>query len=153
MEVPPGAEEELSHNNVTVDEEASTGSNEPTGEPTREPTRDDGTLRPVARVYTDSPTAIPQAYVATDDDPLQPQPLDLSEDINDGGTPWEWKDSKLEDMEHDRTVLVALLSVFGVGIFLSIFVAHQMTQNPRGCCARYVESRRHGKYRLINMFA
>jgi len=148
VEVPTGAEEELTHDNVPVDGQDSTVTNEPTGEPTREPTRDEGALSPVASRYTDSPTETPQAYVATDDDPLQP--LHLSEDTVNGKTSWEWKDSKLEDMEHDRTVLVALLSVFGVGIFLSICVAHQMTQNPRGCCARYVyshESRRHGIHR------
>jgi hypothetical protein len=81
------------------------------------------------------PSPQPQSpYVANDDDPLQP--LDTEPDIN-GGT-WAWKDSELEDMEHDRTVMVALLSVFGAGIFLSICVAHQMIENPNGCCARYV---------------
>jgi hypothetical protein len=139
VEVPSGTEEPT-HDDVPVDEEVPTS----TLEPTDEPTRDDVTLKPIVSRYTESPTDTPQAYVTTDDDPLQR--LDPSTDINDGSS-WEWKDSQLEDMEHDRTVLVALLSVLGVGIFLSVFVAHQMIQNPRGCCARCVychQSRRFG---------
>jgi hypothetical protein len=76
------------------------------------------------------------SYVPNDDDPLQPvDPTEFTDDVA-----WKWKDSELEDIEHDRTVLIALLSVLGVGILLSICVAQQTMENPNGCCARYVNS-------------
>ena len=94
---------------------------------------------PVAAPTFDAPVARPSLrpvtpYVATDDDPLK----DV-DDFNDGGTMgWGWNDSTIDEMEHDRTVIIALSVVFGVMFFFAIFVAYSMLENPDGCCARLV---------------
>lgn len=81
---------------------------------------------------TPSPTPRPEStYVATDDDPLQPLNPEVGED-----TAWQWTDSTVEEVEHDRTVLMALTITFTVGICLAIMTAQQMLENPHGCCAR-----------------
>lgn len=91
---------------------------------------------PVAAPTFDAPVARPSLrpvtpYVATDDDPLK----DV-DDFNDGGTMgWGWNDSTIDEMEHDRTVIIALSVVFGVMFFFAIFVAYSMLENPDGCCA------------------
>ena len=41
-------------------------------------------------------------------------------------------------MIHDQNVLIAVGVLCGVGILLMIITAHQMVENPDGCCARYV---------------
>lgn len=68
-------------------------------------------------------------YVATDDDPLQPVSTGMEEDAA-----WKWNDSTADDVEHDRTVLIALTVTFAVGVCLAILTAQQMLENPNGCC-------------------
>lgn len=81
-----------------------------------------------------SPTEKPATpYIAEDDDPLQPV-ADF-----EGGMDWEWKDSSVEELEHDRTALIAVGAVFGICFCFSIITAQQMLDNPDGCCARYVD--------------
>jgi hypothetical protein len=77
----------------------------------------------------DKPTSKP--YVSTDDDPLK-------DDAEAGGSDsaWEWNTSTVDEMEHDETVIIALSTVFGVMFLFSILVAHQLLNNPHGCCAR-----------------
>jgi len=41
----------------------------------------------------------------------------------------------LEKMAHDKNVIIVLSIVFGLMLLFSIFVAHQMLNNPDGCCA------------------
>mmetsp|Transcript_1430 Transcript_1430/g.1597 ORF Transcript_1430/g.1597 Transcript_1430/m.1597 type:complete len:619 (-) Transcript_1430:1415-3271(-) len=76
------------------------------------------------------PTA---TYVSTDDDPIKNDVLD--EDVMDSSQEWGWNDSTVEEMEHDRTVIIALSIIFGVMFFFSIFIAYQLLENPDGCCA------------------
>jgi hypothetical protein len=106
--------------------------------PSPTPARDDArpTTNEPYEVPTYTPPVDPPAmpYVAEDDDPLQPV-TDFSGD-DDGD--WQWKDSSVEDLEHDRTALIALSVVFGVGLLLAIITANQMLDNPDGLCARYV---------------
>jgi len=64
-------------------------------------------------------------YVSTDDDPLK------EADANG----WVWNDSTIEEMEHDKTVIIALSVVFGLMFFFSIFAAYQLLENPDGLCA------------------
>ena len=93
--------------------------------------------RPTTPEYYETPAPSPRpeaAYVPNDDDPLQP----VNPDINGDEASWGWQDSSVEEVEHDRTVLIALSVTFAFGILLSIITAHQTLQNPGGCCARYV---------------
>lgn len=84
---------------------------------------------PYPEVYK-PPTLRPaSAYVSTDDDPLKEDDYD-----RDSGD-WTWNDSTIEEMEHDKTVIIGLSVVFGLMFFFSIFVAFQMLENPDGCCA------------------
>jgi len=69
-------------------------------------------------------------YVPSDDDPLKNTDGYLSE-IED----WFSNESTIEEMEHDKSVIIALSVVFGVMFFFSVFVAYQMLENPDGCCA------------------
>ena len=104
---------------------------EPTRVPAAHPTR---VKVPTPERATPAPTPRPEFnYVANDDDPLQPlSPVDE-------GT-WEWKDSNIQQLEHDRTALIAVTVTFCVGLFLAIATAQQLLENPHGCCARYVAS-------------
>lgn len=123
----------------TVDEETATPA--PMATPVAAPTAapySSPVFVPNTSIYTPEPTPRPQAtYVTNDDDDGDPvKPFDPTEGgINDGDK-WVWNNSEIEELEHDQTVLIALLSVLGVGILLSICVAQQMLENPNGCCAR-----------------
>lgn len=64
-------------------------------------------------------------YVSTDYDPLK------EADDNE----WTWNDSTIEEMEHDKTVIIALSVVFGLMFFFSIFAAYQLLENPDGWCS------------------
>lgn len=87
---------------------------------------------------TSAPVARPESeYIPNDDDPLQP----LNPGIPDES--WAWNDSTVDDVEHDRTVLLALSVTFAVGVCLAILTAQQMLENPHGCCARYVRDNCH----------
>jgi len=78
-----------------------------------------------------SPTLRPAVpYVSTDDDPLEKGDDHVS-NIED----WFSNESTIEEMEHDKSVIIALSIVFGVMFFFSIFAAYQMLENPDGCCA------------------
>jgi hypothetical protein len=83
----------------------------------------------------ESPAEKPQTeYVAADDDPLEP----ITEGDGVDGGDWEWDDETIDELEHNRTALIAL-SVVGVfGILLAIVTAQQMSEKPDGWCARYV---------------
>jgi hypothetical protein len=118
-------------------------------EPTPTYTPPTGSYTPPTPTYsyaTPAPSPKPQAdYVATDDDPLQDEvnPDLITDDA------WKWNDSTLEDVEHDRTVVIALSVTFIVGICLAILTAQQMIENPQGCCARYVVYVRRMNHRRI----
>lgn len=99
---------------------------------------------PNSAAYTYAPYAAPtyptppapvsepptEEYVPPDDDPIK------NEDIVEEE---KWEDSMtLEQMENDRNVLIALSTVAAFGFLLMILTAHQMMENPDGCCARYV---------------
>jgi hypothetical protein len=74
-----------------------------------------------------------EEYVPPDDDPIKNEGTE--EEVE------EWADNiTLEQMEKDRNVLIALSTVAGVGFLLMIMTAHQMLENPDGCCARYVSA-------------
>ena len=80
------------------------------------------------------PTLRPSVpYVSTDDDPLKDTD-GFGSKIED----WFSNESTIEEMEHDRNVIIALSVVFGFMFFFSVFVAYQMLENPDGCCARLV---------------
>jgi hypothetical protein len=49
---------------------------------------------------------------------------------------WSTPNESIQQMEHDKNVLIALSTVFGIMLLFSIVVAHQMLNNPDGCCAR-----------------
>jgi hypothetical protein len=87
-----------------------------------------------------SPTQRPTLpYFSSDDDPLKNDELDEADNMDSSfSEEWGWNDSTIEEIEHDKTVLIALSVVFGVMFFFSIFVAYQMLENPEGCCARLV---------------
>jgi hypothetical protein len=53
-----------------------------------------------------------------------------------GSGSYAWENSTVDEMEHDRTVIIALSVVFGTMFLFSVIVAHQMLENPGGCCAR-----------------
>lgn len=84
------------------------------------------------------PTKSPTVYMATDDDPLQHT---TGDDDKVDEEEWQWNASSAEEMEHDKTVVIALSVVFGVMLLFSVLVAHQMLEHPQGCCARYVSRR------------
>ena len=131
-----------------VDSPVSTSTETPTYNPTRykEPSSPSLEYEP--------PTAGPMAptqrptrtYTSSDDDPLKNDVLDEADSMDSSSSEeWGWNDStveeieeKIEEMEHDKAVIIALSVVFGVMFFFSIFVAYQMLENPEGCCARLV---------------
>jgi hypothetical protein len=55
---------------------------------------------------------------------------------SNGSGSYTWENSSVDEMEHDQTVIIALSVVFGVMFLFSVIVAHQMLENPHGCCAR-----------------
>jgi len=128
-----------------VDSPVSTSTETPTYNPTRykEPSSPSLEYEP--------PTAGPMAptqrptrtYTSSDDDPLKNDVLDEADSMDSSSSEeWGWNEStveeieeKIEEMEHDKAVIIALSVVFGVMFFFSIFVAYQMLENPEGCCA------------------
>jgi hypothetical protein len=107
-----------------------------------EPTYDEPTydIEPTYDSYpvsypAESPAEKPQTeYVAADDDPLDP----IAEGDGEDGGDWEWDDSTIEELEHNRTALIALSVVGVIGILLAIVTAQQMSEKPDGWCAGYV---------------
>ena len=93
---------------------------------------------PFPSIYN-SPSLRPAVpYVSATDDPLEDE-YDADGDGYDDRFDWFAKDSEtIEELEHDKTVIIALSVTFGVMFFFSIFVAFQMLENPDGCCARLV---------------
>jgi hypothetical protein len=90
------------------------------------------------------PTSKPVIYVATDDDPLQQEDESIAEKEGQEGNSqtggigdYLYFDhgESLEEMEHDQNVAIALGVCFGIGLCLTIITAHQMMDNPDGCCA------------------
>ncbi|KAG7346432.1 hypothetical protein IV203_005500 [Nitzschia inconspicua] len=75
----------------------------------------------------------PKPYVSNDDerDPI----LGPTSGGSSTSGAYAWDNSSIEDLEHDRTVIIALSVVFGVMFLFSVIVAHQMLENPHGCCA------------------
>jgi len=129
------AGDDLSNENHSIgEEEKETHSiqneEEETFDITDSPTHSSNIYTPYPTVYK-QPTLRPATpYFSTGDDPLE------GADDHDGDTSeWAWNDSTIEDIEHDKTVIIALSIVFGVMFFFSIFVAFQMLENPEGCCA------------------
>merc|ERR1712087_395493 len=61
-----------------------------------------------------------------------------SSDSEDEQNAIDWNQDELETLEemvHDRNVITVPSVVFGLMLLFSIFVAHQMLNNPDGCCA------------------
>lgn len=81
------------------------------------------------------PTAKP--YFPNDDegDPIL-GPSTAADGGSNSGSGYEWDNSTIEHMEHDKTVVIALSVVFGVMFLFSVVIAHQMLENPHGFCAR-----------------
>eukprot|EP00547_Thalassionema_nitzschioides_P012695 CAMPEP_0194260524 /NCGR_PEP_ID=MMETSP0158-20130606/45556_1 /TAXON_ID=33649 /ORGANISM="Thalassionema nitzschioides, Strain L26-B" /LENGTH=533 /DNA_ID=CAMNT_0039000617 /DNA_START=16 /DNA_END=1617 /DNA_ORIENTATION=+ len=74
------------------------------------------------------PSASPVKYISRDDDILENE-----KEMEYDGVNYE----TLEEMAHDKNVLIALSTVFGLMILFSVLVAHQMLNNPDGCCASF----------------
>jgi hypothetical protein len=74
------------------------------------------------------PTEPPVVYVPPDEE------QDPIKNANTTGS-WMREGETPEDMIHDRNVLIAASVLCGVGILLMIITAHQMVENPDGCCA------------------
>jgi hypothetical protein len=84
-----------------------------------------------------SPTPVP--YIPDDDfDPIENGDGGEGTSTFTDDEKWAWDNSTVEQIEHDQTAIIALSVVFGVMFLFSIIVAHQMLDNPHGCCARYV---------------
>lgn len=78
----------------------------------------------------------PKPYVSNDD---ENDPLKGPTSAGAGGSTsagYAWDNSSVEELEHDQTVIIALSVVFGVMFLFSVIVAHQLLENPHGCCAR-----------------
>jgi len=89
---------------------------------------------PVYIEPTPRPVATPRPvvpYVSADDDPLE----ESTDEGEDSGEEWKWNTSSVEELEHNKTVIIALSTVFGVMLLFAIFVAYQLLENPEGCCA------------------
>eukprot|EP00529_Nitzschia_sp_RCC80_P019499 CAMPEP_0113463990 /NCGR_PEP_ID=MMETSP0014_2-20120614/12957_1 /TAXON_ID=2857 /ORGANISM="Nitzschia sp." /LENGTH=430 /DNA_ID=CAMNT_0000356031 /DNA_START=102 /DNA_END=1394 /DNA_ORIENTATION=+ /assembly_acc=CAM_ASM_000159 len=74
-------------------------------------------------------------YVSTDDDPIKDMEQETDDNFAKTDDGWGWNESTVEELEHDKTVVIALSVTFGAMFLFSIFVAHQMLHNPQGCCA------------------
>jgi hypothetical protein len=98
-----------------------------------------GTGRPTRAYWSDAiPTQSPVEYIANDDDPIQKEENEDKERPSNGGIgDYVYFDhaEPIEDMEHDENVAIALGTVSGIGLLLLIITAHQMLNNPDGCCA------------------
>eukprot|EP00529_Nitzschia_sp_RCC80_P000848 CAMPEP_0113466522 /NCGR_PEP_ID=MMETSP0014_2-20120614/14314_1 /TAXON_ID=2857 /ORGANISM="Nitzschia sp." /LENGTH=373 /DNA_ID=CAMNT_0000358745 /DNA_START=132 /DNA_END=1253 /DNA_ORIENTATION=+ /assembly_acc=CAM_ASM_000159 len=91
---------------------------------------------PIAPTPTFPQTPEPTTkYVSTDDDPINGMEQDTDGDFAKTDDGWGWNESTVEELEHDKTVVIALSVTFGVMFLFSIFVAHQALHNPQGCCA------------------
>jgi hypothetical protein len=102
------------------------------------PTPTHAELTPYPTVYNPPSLRPAVPYVSLTDDPLQDE-FDSDGDGYDDRFDWFAKDSEtIEELEHDKSVIISLSVVFGVMFFFSIFVASQMLENPDGCCARLV---------------
>jgi len=64
-----------------------------------------------------------------------PPPDDTTDEGNSNAANWNEKYESFEQMTHDRNVIAVLSTLFGFMLIFSIFVAHQMLNNPDGCCA------------------
>ncbi|VEU37726.1 unnamed protein product [Pseudo-nitzschia multistriata] len=89
------------------------------------PTYSDEYKQPSLRPAT-APSRLP--YVSKGDDPLPTASDDLFGE-------WFTNDSTIEEMEHDKNVIIALSSTFAVMFFFAVFVAYQTLNNPNGICA------------------
>jgi hypothetical protein len=99
-----------------------------------EPTYDEPTYgQPTYPTYAKLPTQKPAAeYIPPPDD------LDPNQPLQPSGGDKEWHNESIEEIEHDRNVIIALSVVGALGFLLTIITAHQMLENPDGWCARYV---------------
>mmetsp|Transcript_8620 Transcript_8620/g.23274 ORF Transcript_8620/g.23274 Transcript_8620/m.23274 type:complete len:312 (-) Transcript_8620:749-1684(-) len=117
----------------------------PTAAPSLQPTRkktpptQSPTPRPTHKMKTHRPTTSPtrDIYIPPDVDPIkdEDEDSDSADNWNDDKTANNSDYETLAEMEKDRNVLIALAIVFGVGIILALATAHQMLENPDGCCA------------------
>jgi hypothetical protein len=73
------------------------------------------------------PTDPPIPYVPPEDDVLKDEKAN---------NVWLKQGESIEEMEHDKNVFIALITVFVLMLLFSIFIAYQMLNNPDGCCAR-----------------
>lgn len=129
-----GAEEDEGKDEAVGDNQKEGGDDKSASSGTVNPGFDDIIEVPTSTPFTMFPTAyrpptLPTLrpavpYVSAGEDPLKA-------DDNE----WKWNGSTVDEMEHDKTVLIALSIVFGFMFFFSIFVAYQLLENPDGCCS------------------
>jgi hypothetical protein len=115
-------------------ESASAESSAPSAGPTPTPSSSaDRPTRPTNPQFA-APTERPTGeYVPPDDDPVKQE----EEEEKEGGeAEWNEQQESLEQLERDQRVLIALAVIGGLVLVLLICVAHQMLENPDGCCAR-----------------
>jgi len=99
------------------------------------PTPTNAARTPFPTVYNPPSLRPALPYISATDDPLEDK-YDADGDGYDDRFDWFAKDSEtIEELEHDKTVIIALSVTFGVMVFFSIFVAFQLLENPDGCCA------------------
>jgi hypothetical protein len=114
----------------TASAETSAPSAGPTPTPSSSADRPTRPTNPQFAAPTERPTG---EYVPPDDDPVKQE----EEEEKEGGeAEWNEQQESLEQLERDQRVLIALAVIGGVVLVLLICVAHQMLENPDGCCAR-----------------
>jgi hypothetical protein len=107
---------------------------EPSAGPTPTPSRSrDQPTRPTKPQYA-PPTERPTGkYIPPDDDPVKQE----EEEEKEGGeAEWSEQQESLEQLERDQRVLIALAVIGGFVLLMLICLAHQLLENPDGCCAR-----------------
>lgn len=106
---------------------------EPEEAPVTAPTESRPLFTPYPTVFR-KPTLRPASvYVPSFDDPVKAEDENMKYDPTTGT--WFTNESTIEEIEHDKTVIIALSTVFGIMFLFSVFVAYQMLENPEGCCA------------------
>jgi len=75
-----------------------------------------------------APTSQPVTYVSKEDDILNKD----KDDQEDG---WFHKGEDVEELPHDKNVIIVMGVLMGIMLLLMVATAHQMMNNPDGICA------------------
>ena len=102
------------------------------GEPTGPTFVGEPTEPHIYKPPTEPPTAEYVPPPPSAGDPVEQEQEEEKEQDADWG---EGKET-LEELERDQRVLIALGVIGGIALLLLICTAHQMLENPDGCCAR-----------------